>query len=391
MKRAWQNTVLVLFGLLAAFLILEGGLRAAGFRPGNPFERLINHYDAYLGYRMIPGTREHIEGPNGLYEAEINSLDLPDGNGFRDDGVSRPVFGVFLGDSFVWGYGVNISDAVSEKFEQLTGQDSVNLGMTSFTGPTQYARALEKYGKVFKPRYAFVGFFVGNDFEDDVNFLEWEKSGVKLSYPEWVTNRIRGYAPERPMYKVRRSLYNHLALYRFLSDRINFSSLIDRTNFLEAAPEKEDANTVHVQSEALDLYLYVNQLPSHIPELPSRAESVRAAMSWIKEVSRRDGIIPVVFIIPTKEMVYQDFFPENKLKSVLDPRYSGLIEILNDLEMSYIDLLPVFKEKAASREQLYLKYDGHWNEAGHLLAATTIRNFLAARGGLQTRVADEKI
>lgn len=377
--RVWQNAILVLFSLLVGFLIVEAGLRLSGLRPGNPFDRLINHYDSSLGYRMIPGMREPVEGPNGIYEVEINSVGLEDGAGFRDRATKKPVFSVFLGDSFVWGYGVDIDNAVSERFEQLIGNDSVNMGMTSFTGPTQYARVLEKYGPELKPQYAFVGFFLGNDFGDTVTFSEWEKSHTTISYPEWVTNRIQGYSPESSIYKIRKSLYNNLALYRFLSEHIDFSGLLGRINHSTAAPKKENDNIMHVHSGALDLYMYKNELPSHIPGFQSQAEIVRTAIKQIIKTGEKENIIPVIFIIPTKEMVYQRYFREEKYKSVVDPRYPALIKMLDDVKMSYIDLLPIFKEKAANGEQLYFKYDGHWNEAGHLLAAVSIRNYLAAR------------
>lgn len=377
--RVWQNAILVLFSLLVGFLIVEAGLRLSGLRPGNPFDRLINHYDSDLGYRMVPGMSEPVEGPNGIYEVEINSIGLKDGAGFRDRATKQPVFSVFLGDSFVWGYGVDIDNAVSERFEQFIGNDSVNMGMTSFTGPIQYARVLERYGSELKPRYAFVGFFLGNDFGDTVTFSEWEKSHSAVSYPEWVTNRIQGYSPESSIYKIRKSLYNNLALYRFLSERVDFSGLLGRISHSAAAPKKEDDNIMHVHSVTLDLYMYKNELPSHIPGLQSQSETVKTAIQQIIKTGKKGNIIPVIFIIPTKEMVYQGYFLEGKYKSVVDPRYPALIKILDDVKMSYIDLLPIFKEKAANGEQLYFKYDGHWNEAGHLLAAVSIRDYLATR------------
>jgi hypothetical protein len=42
-----------------------------------------------------------------------------------------------------------------------------------------------------------------------------------------------------------------------------------------------------------------------------------------------------------------------------------------------LDLTPVFQEHAAQGEQLYFRFDAHWNNAGHTLAAQTIQQYLA--------------
>ena len=305
-----------------------------------------------------------------MYEVEITSIGLQDAPGFRDDGIVRPVFSVFLGDSFVWGYGVDIADSVSERFEQLIGKDSVNMGMTSWTSPIQYARAFEKYGITLKPQYVFIGFFVGNDFGDVVSFSEWEESHTNRSYPEWYTNRVRGYSTEGQLYRIRRSLYDHSSLYRLLSERINFSDIASNIS----------DNIVHVNLRTSDLYLNKQELPTHVPGLTKQVESVTKALKEIKERGKQNNIIPIVFIIPTKEMVYQDYFSSPELKTIEDPRYSAVLTILGKLEMNYVDLLPVFKEKASDGDQLYFSYDGHWNAQGHLLAAELIRDFVDSKG-----------
>jgi oligoribonuclease NrnB/cAMP/cGMP phosphodiesterase (DHH superfamily) len=45
-----------------------------------------------------------------------------------------------------------------------------------------------------------------------------------------------------------------------------------------------------------------------------------------------------------------------------------------------LDLTPTFRQRAAQGEQLYFRLDGHWNAAGHALAADLIYEYLAAQG-----------
>jgi hypothetical protein len=368
-----QNTTLVLVSLLAVLLVCETGLRLTGYGPGNPFDRLINHYDEDLGYHMIPGMKETVNGPGGVYPVEITDVGFGDTAGFRDDGVDRPVNSVFVGDSFVWGYGVDIADSVSERFESLTGKDAVNMGMTSFTSPIQYARVFEKYAIRLKPRYLFVGFFIGNDFGDTLNFTEWEQARTGKSYPEWITDRIEGYNPQSMLYRIRRGLYGSFALYRFLSDRIS----------LTVRDERDSDNIMHVKQGDLDLHLNEGQFPSRGPGVKERI-MVREALHAIKNTGKEHSVIPVIFIIPTKEDVYQEYLEESAYAHYTDPRYAELVRTLEELRILYVDLLPVFREKAATGEQLYFDYDGHWNTKGHLLAARQIHEFLIKEGLEQT-------
>ena len=102
-----KGRLIALFiGVLLLLIICEIGMRAIGLQPGNPFERLINHYDSYLGYRMIPGMKENIKGPNDIYNVEIVSLGFEDDIGFRDNELKKPVIWHFLRglhDLGIWG------------------------------------------------------------------------------------------------------------------------------------------------------------------------------------------------------------------------------------------------------------------------------------------------
>ena len=46
---------------------------------------------------------------------------------------------------------------------------------------------------------------------------------------------------------------------------------------------------------------------------------------------------------------------------------------LDEEEIHNLDLLPAFRE---SNESLHWKYDGHWNDAGQLLAEKEIKRFI---------------
>lgn len=374
MKSYVANASLSVASLVVALVACEVGLRLTGYLPGNSLERLINHPDPYLGYRMVPGMHETIPGPGGVYTADTISIGSGDGVGFRDDGVTSPVDSVFIGDSFVWGYGVELADSISERYETLTGRDAVNLGMTSWTSPMQYARILGKYGIALQPRYAFMEALVENDFGDGPNFVAWLGSGTSKSYPEWMTDRVMHYDPDTWNYRIRRFLYDQSALGRFVSDRVQFSS--------GEADQPGASGVEHVTAVGLDLYLDAHELPA--PSTAPDAAQVtmfRAALVESRETAARHGIQLVVFIVPTKEMVYQDRFSAPALRAVVDWRYTALLQMLDELGIAHVDLLPPLRAAATQGPQLYFAHDTHWTAAGHDVAAHVLRDYVAAHCG----------
>jgi hypothetical protein len=363
------NIILIFISTTVALVIGEVGLRLWGFQPGNAYERLINHNDSFLGYRMIPGSHEDIKGPGGVYSVDIIPLGFDEEIGFRDDGITEPVYSIFLGDSFVWGYGVSLADSVSEQFERLSGRDSVNLGMTAGTSPIQYSRLFSEYGSELGPEFAFIGFFIGNDFGDSVHFANWILSGKTISYPAWMTAQKKGYSTRNWNIQLRLFLYSHSSLFRFISDRIDFGSNVSRSDV--------DDNIFHVKTNFLNLRLDKGQLLAEWTEAgPEQLKLTQEALEQIQLFGEQRNIEVVVFIIPTKEMVYQILLPELEDREIADVRYSSLLEILSELEITSIDLLPIFQEAASDGEQLYFEIDGHWNARGHQLAAVSIYDFI---------------
>lgn len=363
--RAWLvNATVAAVSVLVALLLAEGALRVTGFSPGNPLARLINHRDAWLGYRMVPGMRESIQGPGGLYTAETVSLGFPDGIGFRDDGIQPPVDSVFIGDSFVWGYGVELADTVSERYERLVGRDAVNLGMTSWTSPTQYERILSRYGAPLRPKIAFVEALVENDFGDLGNFADWSVSGTEKSYPEWMTDRVMQYSPDTLSYRLRRFLYDRTALGRFIADRVQFG-MGD-----QVSPAAR--GLVHVTGPALDLWLDPRQLAGAEPD-SAQVARFRAALQALQQTAAQNGIRLIVFVVPSKEMVYQDRFTDPSLRKAIDWRYAALLELLPAAGIEQVDLLAPLRAAAARGEQVYFDFDTHWTPRGHEIAAQVLR------------------
>jgi hypothetical protein len=51
-----------------------------------------------------------------------------------------------------------------------------------------------------------------------------------------------------------------------------------------------------------------------------------------------------------------------------------------------LDLTPVFRQRATAGEQLYFRFDRHWNVRGNQLVAETILTYLRMEGLIPSRV-----
>jgi len=125
-------------------------------------ENLI--FDPVIGYRLKPGLDKSFNNLEFSSTIHTNSL------GFRDDEVSLQNPDVlFLGDSYVWGWGVEEQDDVEKQYEKITGKKALNLGVPGY-GSIQEMLMLFKWAKVAPPAgKSIVLFFCANDIYDNEN------------------------------------------------------------------------------------------------------------------------------------------------------------------------------------------------------------------------------
>ncbi|MFH0908162.1 MAG: hypothetical protein V1929_05315 [bacterium] len=101
-------------------------------------------------------------------------------------------------------------------------------------------------------------------------------------------------------------------------------------------------------------------------------DKVVAVIEKVKEYARERGITLVVLLIPDKEQVYREYLPDYLKNppgsippSCLDEIESGL----RSLGAHVVNLLPLFRERAAAGQLIYWRDDTHWNGEASGLAA----------------------
>jgi hypothetical protein len=108
----------------------------------------IYELDPHLGRALRPGVRRQMYWNDHRWTHRTNAA------GYRGPRLQR-ANAVFLGDSMVYGHGVEDDETVPSRFAQATGLSAANLGQQA-TCLIQAALLLERKGLPLRPRIVFV-------------------------------------------------------------------------------------------------------------------------------------------------------------------------------------------------------------------------------------------
>ena len=162
-----------MFGLLAAGLIVEAGLRLTYDYLPLPVQNIIRHVrvwngagpglgpswldicvgDSYLSARNLPDLEKHrVQFGPSIYHVSTTSLGFPK-VGFRTKVINNGRWdAVVVGDSFGFCHHVEIEDCWVTRVVDGTGLKLANLSVPG-TGSASHSRYLETYGRRLNPRY----------------------------------------------------------------------------------------------------------------------------------------------------------------------------------------------------------------------------------------------
>lgn len=146
-RRKWLGRgAQIALGLVVGCIVAEGGFCARDHRA---FPHL-NVYvaDSALGVRLRPGATEHVAfGGNPVTAVRINA------DGLRGGPLSAPAAGevLVLGDSQVFGLGVEEEETFSAQLRAITERPVVNAGIPTY-GPLEYQATLEELMAKRHPR-----------------------------------------------------------------------------------------------------------------------------------------------------------------------------------------------------------------------------------------------
>jgi len=384
MNRWMKNFTLTAASIVIALLICEGIVRILGLGGTALTRGMLHQYDPEAGWRCYPNLDARYSLPGSFnVRVRCNSRGLRDSDkGYTKPPGTRRI--LVLGDSFMWGYGVENNEMFSTVLQGLVpGSETINFGVNGYSTVQEFVR-LETEGLRYEPDVTAL-VFVWNDLEDNFD----DKQGGRPVAVIQDNNTLR--ITNRPVKRrwkspVQQWFRHHSHLFRFgeynlellkykLKGRQRAGALIPgipAPGVAFAADSKQPKN--RIKFSISDIYAGPNR------EIDLAWNAMRLLLSKIKQLATRDGGRLVVVYAASLESVNRRVFKRVIREAGHDPRSSAfnwnrpsgrLKKLCKALDIPYVNLNPVFR-RHLKKGPLFLKKNPHWSASGHRLAAQTV-------------------
>ena len=374
-RRRWLlGLCAVGLGLAVACLLAEGLLRWV-FHAAPLLDVDIYRIDGQGNLRLQPGAhRRHVTRQWDVNIA-INS------EGFRDRvqpvvSPAPPVLG--LGDSFAFGWGVNLEDTYYYRLEEHLNQRRpirVVKASTPGTGTGDQFRLLETIGDQYHPQLVILSLFVGNDFTD-----------VQMG-------GLAQFTVEDGLL-VRRELAAQSWSSRWRSILARSSHLLQFLRAVQLSYAQRQAAGPHTNAGLAARDPWLREFAKiHLRQWPPDTErGVRETLGYLDQFldyCRHHDADFVLLVLPRSYQIYseeqremQQAFGWKDDDLDMDHPQRALAEWAASRPVRLLDLLPEFRRHAAAHpaSKLYHYPDAHFNAAGHRLTAEFLAAYLEKEG-----------
>lgn len=354
LQRLLVGATLFIVSAVVVVLGLEFTLRAYPTLLGETFASgALSKYTSRAGgiYYGDRNLRMHFMIPNMTTEMYTNGYvwqHQSDALGFRNKTLHIPADVVLLGDSLIYGQGVDFEQTVGYFLEQLADMAVANLGRQ---GDCAYQEAylLTEYITVFKPRYVFY-FFSPNDITDLYVYLSDNAMKEFIDQP---VERIRyppRIDPARALAERERRIRN-----RSFGKRLEESSyLIKMFNWIKYTLRVKRAPTVE-QAQLGE------RRKAETPDVSHNENSLgwrytKKAILYMKYVAAKHGAEFVIAPIAAR------------------PQFDILQRMAREYDVPFVDTWALMSNASS-----FLPRDGHLSPAGARLLAEIASNYLKQR------------
>ncbi len=309
--------------------------------------------------------------------------------GFRNREVPPSADIVAIGDSHTYGNTASMDDSWPAVLSRTSGRPVYNMGMGGY-GPNQYFHLFTTKALALHPRTIIVGLYMGDDFENafliTYGLEHW--SYLRTLPPEKVDFDIWKDDHVAPTWhkQARVWLSRHSVIYQIIFHGPLLGTVQGEAQIRNAERLYDSATSLSVpEKNILEAFR-----PEHIlRNLDQNSAGIREGMritfrllNDMNETCRKNGITFIVAVIPTKEMVFEEYLQRNSQMHLADTIHKLLtnerlarertFDFLRDANVRYVDALPYLKR--AVSEQLYARTaaDMHPNRNGYRVIAQGI-------------------
>ncbi len=375
------NLLLALFSIILCVVTVELGLRAYDYilsrqYPGKEKDRSVFwEYDSLLGWKFRQNVSEYFVSKKNRFRTLVktNSKGLRDHDYAytKEKGVKRILL---LGDSVTAGLEVENERVVDSRLESYLSKNGkyevINAGVRGY-GTDQAYLWLKHEGYKYKPDIV-IYIFYSNDPMNNITIhnstAEFGKSYFTLyANNELVLNGVpvprqfEHYDKHLTSDKIHQHFYDKKLetrrnrtiskTDRFL-DKFHIGQLLEKNRFVKRVLVK----------------LKLSALNNTIPKNPeAKRYRWRVTRSIIRSMKTFSGDIDAKFLI---------YESTSGIKNPADNSTTALNRLCNEQGVNYLESFKEFYNVSHGKKFFRFKYDIHWNERGHDMAAKMLYEYL---------------
>jgi hypothetical protein len=337
-------------------------------------DAILNIYqpDPMVGYIYQPNAKAFESGREYYMSYNINSLGLRD----REYDVNaKDVFRVLLfGDSFSESHGLTLEESLPKQIEQNLQKEFDRKGLQvkaevvniSFGGysPYHYWKSYRRWKSTFNPQLILIGFYMGNDFQCEDENIRYEIDDGEI-VGEYLEGDRRASQKKDSMRSIRKWLAQKSELYVLMRNFFYYNEMIGLLTM-----------QAKVQETTKQLQPYLVPEPK---EVKKEREKCFGYLKRLKDEAAADGVPVALMTIPVKFEIDQ-YYLEQIIKTQrinpdalnLDQPYKDLANFCGSVGIYYFDPREAMKKETVVNNDLYFKYDGHWNAKGIETASLSV-------------------
>jgi hypothetical protein len=303
--------------------------------------------------------------------------------GFRNRQVPKSADIVTIGDSHTYGNTATMEESWPYVLQSASGRTVYNMGLGGY-GPNQYSHLIAK-AITLKPERILVGLYMGDDFEnaflitygldhwarlrtvpaEGAEFNIWDTSEPSPSLQKKIRVWLSGH-----------SMTYQLAVHGPLTGRIKGALQVRNATRLYDSATSLDLPDKHI----LEAFLPKNLMRNLDQQGPNVREGMRITFELLREMKKvcdENDVRFGVVVIPTKELVFANYFADNPgvpLHDVIDNLIANeklarekTFAFLAEESIDCVDTLPSLR--ASVENGIYAKAAGdmHPNRGGYKL------------------------
>src|SRR3989344_6767541 len=375
-KKVIINLALLLITIILFLALFEIFLRIFYPQPLNSIfiptrERdTFAEYDSLLGWKLKPDF-DGIFFSNEYYTyIKNNAQGLRMNNNLSLEKSKYRI--AFLGDSFIWGHGVNDGERISNVLEkELKNSEILNFGVSGYA-TDQYYLQIKNTILNYKPDLVIIRFYA-NDLEDAGNNIMqgYPKPLFKIKENDLELTNV-------PVPKIQSLIEREYSLLKKIDLYLSYKSHI----YVLFKPVLSKIYSLTITKKSRQYKLTTYEIPIakkiYLDDYKNYKNLNDELYCKISKLLKEEGIPLVVVNIPAKIHVFPKDF-NKALKELelnaddydLNKISDMFIKLSEECNFEFVDLYPSFLDYK-DKEKLYYKYDLHLTPLGNEYASKII-------------------